>query len=165
MADKGHAGPADWSWAARVREVVSMPVIVNGDVTSADDVTAALARTGCAAVMIGRAAITHPWIFREARAALAGGGERVASPTDDERRAVYRAIIHANVAARGERAGMAGAKRYVGVLGPLLPELRTPLVRASRVAEAVAYLGPELSSLPAAIVDHHRRVEKLDRRR
>jgi len=139
-AEKGHSGPADWSWAARARDVVSIPVIVNGDIKTDGDVTAALAQTGCAAVMIGRAAITHPWIFREARARLAGD-EPVPPPTDAERRAVYREIIDANVEARGERAGIAGAKRYVGVLGPLLPELRVPIVRATRVVDAIACLG------------------------
>src|SRR5664279_4403324 len=56
-AQMGHRGDADWSWARRAREVVSIPVIVNGDVRSADDVVRALAETGCAGVMIGRAAM------------------------------------------------------------------------------------------------------------
>jgi len=138
-ASMGHSGAADWGWAMRAREVVSIPVIVNGDIKCADDVIAALDATGCAAVMIGRAAITHPWIFREARARLAGG--QALPPTDEERRALYREIIDMNVEARGERVGVASAKRYVGVLGPLLATLRTPLVRATRFADALACLG------------------------
>jgi nifR3 family TIM-barrel protein len=116
-AAMGHRGDADWSWAARARAVVSIPVIVNGDVRTADDVVRALDETGCAAVMVGRAAIDHPWIFREARARLAG--TTLASPTADERRAVYREILDASIEVLGERAGVASAKRYVGVLGPL----------------------------------------------
>src|SRR5579859_7564432 len=51
-AQMGHSGAADWSWAARTREVVSIPVIVNGDVKSGDDALRALAETGCAGVMV-----------------------------------------------------------------------------------------------------------------
>ncbi len=137
-AAMGHRGSADWSWAARAREVVSIPVIVNGDIRTADDVVRALAETGCAAVMIGRAAIEHPWIFREARARLAG--TTIAPPTSDERRAMYRALVEARVGTRGERAGVASAKRHVGILGPLLPELRPRLIRASALNDALAIL-------------------------
>ncbi len=88
-ARMGHAGSADWSWARRVREVVSIPVIVNGDVRSGDDARSALAETGCAGVMIGRRAMEHPWIFREVRARLAGA-RRPPAPSDAERLALCR---------------------------------------------------------------------------
>ncbi|HEX3772457.1 MAG TPA: tRNA-dihydrouridine synthase family protein, partial [Polyangiaceae bacterium] len=64
-AQMGHSGAADWTWAARAREVVGIPVIVNGDVRTADDAARALGETGCAGVMVGRRAIEHPWVFRE----------------------------------------------------------------------------------------------------
>ncbi|MDQ3364527.1 MAG: tRNA-dihydrouridine synthase family protein, partial [Myxococcota bacterium] len=99
-AQAGHSGPADWAWARRAREVVAIPVIVNGDVRSAADAVRALEETGCAGVMIGRAAIDHPWIFREAAALLAG---RVsAPPTEAERIACYRGLVVGNAARRGE---------------------------------------------------------------
>lgn len=137
-AAMGHQGPADWSWARKARERVSIPVIVNGDVRTADDVVRALAETGCAGVMIGRAAITHPWIFREARAALAG--RTCDPPAYDERRAMYRALTEASIAKRGERLGVAAAKRHIGVLGPLLPELRPRVLRAQRLSESLQAL-------------------------
>src|SRR6185295_13296748 len=71
-AAMGHSGAADWSWAARAREVVTIPVIVNGDVRSGDDAVRALTETGCAGVMVGRRAIEHPWVFREIASAFAG---------------------------------------------------------------------------------------------
>jgi nifR3 family TIM-barrel protein len=134
----GHRGPADWSWARRAREAVAIPVIVNGDVRTADDAVRALADTGCAGVMVGRAAIDHPWIFREARARLAGTS--IAPPSDDERRTMYRAVVETSVAARGERAGVASAKRHLGMLGPLAPALRARLIRARTLADAVGSL-------------------------
>lgn len=134
----GYTGVADWRWARRAREAVTVPVIVNGDITTADDVVRALDETGCAAVMIGRAAINHPWIFREARARLAG--QHVAPPTNDERLDLYRALIETSVAARGEHGGVASAKRHVGLLGPLVPRLRPQLVRATRLVDALAVL-------------------------
>lgn len=88
-ARMGHTGSADWSWAARVREVVSIPVIVNGDVRTANDCKRALDLTGCAGVMIGRRAMEHPFIFREARSRLDGAGH-VAPPTRAERLALCR---------------------------------------------------------------------------
>ncbi|MCE9575484.1 MAG: tRNA-dihydrouridine synthase family protein [Deltaproteobacteria bacterium] len=131
-AQMGHSGAADWSWAARAREAVAIPVIVNGDVRTADDVVRALAETGCAGAMIGRAAIDHPWVFREARAARAG--LPWAPPTDAERLACYRALLAANVAVRGPSAGVRVNRRHVGVLGAMLtPELRRAIYAADDV--------------------------------
>jgi tRNA-dihydrouridine synthase B len=137
-AQMGHRGAADWSWARRAREAVRIPVIVNGDIRTAADVVRALAETGCAGVMIGRGAIDHPWIFREARAWLASAP--VAAPTGDERVAMYRAIVIANVAQRGERIGVAVSRRHVGVLGALAPLVRAPLFAAATLAGTLAAL-------------------------
>ncbi len=137
-AQMGHRGAADWSWARRAREAVRIPVIVNGDIRTAADVVRALAETGCAGVMIGRGAIDHPWIFREARALLAG--QTVAAPTDIERVATYRTIMAVNVAQRGERLGVAVSRRHLGVLGSLAPLVRTPLFAEATLAGARAVL-------------------------
>jgi tRNA-dihydrouridine synthase B len=137
-AQMGHRGAADWSWARRAREAVRIPVIVNGDVRTAADAARALAETGCAGVMIGRGAIDHPWIFREARALLAG--RAAAAPTDDERVAMYRAIAIANVAQRGERFGVAVSRRHVGVLGALAPRVRAPLFAEATLAGTLGVL-------------------------
>ncbi|HUS27949.1 MAG TPA: tRNA-dihydrouridine synthase family protein [Kofleriaceae bacterium] len=134
-AAMGHNGPADWSWAARAQAVVGIPVIVNGDVRTADDVVTALAETGCAAVMVGRAAIDRPWIFREARARLAG--EPIEPPTDDERRAVYRALLDASIATRGERGAVHSTKRHIRVLAPSAT-MQQRVLRAQDLSEAYA---------------------------
>jgi nifR3 family TIM-barrel protein len=111
-AEMGHSGAADWSWAARARAVVAIPVLVNGDVRSARDAERALAETGCDGVMVGRRAIEHPWVFREARALL-DRGEEIAPPTVDERLALCREHLAANVARRGEPFGVHCTRRHL----------------------------------------------------
>jgi len=111
-ADMGHSGAADWSWAARAREGVSMPVIVNGDINSAALAERALRETGCAGVMVGRRAIDHPWIFREARALLDTGVE-LAPPTREERLGLCREHLRAAAAERGEVHGVRATRRYL----------------------------------------------------
>jgi nifR3 family TIM-barrel protein len=59
-----YSGAADWSAIREIKESLTIPVIGNGDVNSQDDVQRMITMTGCDAVMIGRAAIGNPWIFR-----------------------------------------------------------------------------------------------------
>jgi nifR3 family TIM-barrel protein len=111
-ATMGHKGSADWAWAARVRESVSIPVVVNGDICTASDAERALNDTGCAGVMIGRRAIDHPWIFREVRARL-DRAEDIAGPTACERISLCRTHLAGNVEARGERFGVQVTRRHL----------------------------------------------------
>jgi nifR3 family TIM-barrel protein len=136
----GHTGAADWSWARRAREVVGIPVVVNGDVRRAADAVRALGETGCAGVMIGRAAIHHPWIFREARALLAGERPH-APPGEPERIDLYRRLLFGNVAARGEAFGVQVTRRHLGLLGRgLAASLRGPVCRATTLAATLEAL-------------------------
>lgn len=110
-AQMGHSGAADWSWAKKAREVVSMPVIVNGDVKSAEDAQRAIDETGCEGVMVGRHAIDHPWVFREARALL-DRGETIAPPTTTERFALCRQHLRAMTEERGPLRAVRSMRRY-----------------------------------------------------
>jgi nifR3 family TIM-barrel protein len=67
---QGYSGRADWSLIAALRRSVRIPVIANGDITSADAADRVVDETGCSAVMIGRAALGNPWIMRELLARL-----------------------------------------------------------------------------------------------
>jgi tRNA-dihydrouridine synthase B len=87
-------------------------VIVNGDIKTADDAKRALDETGCAGVMVGRAAIEHPWIFREARALL-DQGVFLTPPTPEERLDLCRRHLRANVEARGEPYGVRVIRRHL----------------------------------------------------
>lgn len=91
------SGKANWDEIAMVVEALDIPVIGNGDVTTAADALAMKRHTNCAAIMIGRGTFGNPWLFREARAAL--NGEPIpAHPTAAERFLV--ALEHAQLALR-----------------------------------------------------------------
>lgn len=68
-------GAANWEMIREAQAAVSIPVVGNGDVTSAAEARRMLEETGAAGVMIGRAAFGNPWIFREVRALLERGAE------------------------------------------------------------------------------------------
>lgn len=82
-------GSADWAPIRELAASLSIPVVGNGDVQTPEDAVSRLAETGCAGVMIARAALANPWIFRQLRQAFAG--EPVTEPTLAERRSVLLA--------------------------------------------------------------------------
>ncbi|MDQ7815942.1 MAG: tRNA dihydrouridine synthase DusB [Melioribacteraceae bacterium] len=67
---QGHSGEADWNWITKVKEIIRIPVALNGGVFTAYDVQRAFNETNADAVMVARGAIEHPWIFREAKELL-----------------------------------------------------------------------------------------------
>lgn len=135
-ADMGHSGAADWSWAGRAAALVRIPVIVNGDIRSAEEAERALQQTECAGVMVGRRAIDHPWIFREIRARLDGRPDLL-PPSSDERIDLCRTHLLANVEERGEHFGVCVTRRhFAGYLKglPGAAQIRKRLVTCDSVA-------------------------------
>ncbi|KAB2644339.1 MAG: tRNA dihydrouridine synthase DusB [Verrucomicrobia bacterium] len=99
---QGYSGKADWEVIAQVVTAVSIPVIGNGDITSGKDALN-LIQTGVAGLMIGRAAMSNPWIFAEIHAALDGNKEFI-PPTLQERCDLIRRHCMEEIAFKGNEA-------------------------------------------------------------
>lgn len=150
-------GRAPWALIADVVQAVSIPVTGNGDVTSYADARRMMAETGCAAVMIGRAAVGRPWIFDETfesltpEARAAYETETIAAHLDliEELLDPKSALIHAKKQITAYAAGHAGAHAMRGRVFALgsIAEVRAlcldlwPTLAAQRTTPAHATVG------------------------
>ena len=109
--DQFYAGHADWRVIAEVVRAVDIPVLGNGDVRTGADARRMLEETGCAHVMVGRAAQGDPWVFAEIRAALEG--KPWTPPTLQER--MRTALRHLDMALTlyGEKKGVLEMRKHV----------------------------------------------------
>ena len=120
-------GQVSHAGIARVVEAVGrcaqrslpIPVIGNGDIREAHDVPAMLARTGCAGVMIGRGALSTPWIFRDAWA-LQTTGVVPPEPSTDQKLDIIRQYFAWMLGFRGEHYAMVQIKRRISWFGKRL---------------------------------------------
>ncbi len=135
--EDAHKNQADWSWIPKVKQVVSIPIILNGDVKSAFDAKRAFDETGCDGVMIGRAAIGNPFIFREAKEYLRTGKVPI-PPTVRERIEVCLKHLAINIKYKGDRLGIVEFRKfYNGYLKnlPNASKVRTKVVTSNSFQE------------------------------
>jgi nifR3 family TIM-barrel protein len=131
-------GRADWRHIADLKAALSIPVIGNGDVHQPEDAVRLLRETGCDAVMVGRASLTNPWIFRQAAALLAGRAYEL--PTLAERHRLMRDHFEEVVRREDERGALHKLKTFTGWYTHGIPEGRQLRRQLSELATARAVL-------------------------
>ncbi|HEV2780071.1 MAG TPA: tRNA dihydrouridine synthase DusB [Actinophytocola sp.] len=112
-AAQRYSGQADWSAIAALKEAVpTIPVLGNGDIFSADDALAMMARTGCDGVVVGRGCLGRPWLFRDLQAAFAGQPPPPGPPLGGVADVIYR---HASLLAEhlGEFKGVRDLRKHM----------------------------------------------------
>ncbi len=140
--DQGFKGQADWAAVAEVRTACRLPLLVNGDITTAEEALAARREAGADGVMIGRGACGRPWLLREAKAAISGEAppappasrERAASAIDH-----YESILGHYGLDRGLRLARKHVAWYLDAL-PRGQAWRARLLRSEEPGVVVAGL-------------------------
>jgi len=107
----GHKGDAYWNWIPQIKEVINIPVILNGGVLTAYDVKKAFDETGADGVMIARGAIGNPWIFEEAKELLNTGS---ITTIIDEKKRIRTCLRHLELAIKikGERRAVIEHRKF-----------------------------------------------------
>jgi tRNA-dihydrouridine synthase B len=111
--EQGYSGHAEYDTIAAVKAAVRVPVVANGDIDCAAKARAVLAHTGADALMIGRAAMGRPWIFREILHELATGSALPAPATLEVKRWLV-AHLHQHYGLYGEFTGVRSARKHIG---------------------------------------------------
>jgi tRNA-dihydrouridine synthase B len=111
--EQQYTGVAEYDTVAAIKAELRIPVIANGDIDSPQKAADVLRRTGCDAVMVGRAAQGRPWIFRDIAHYLAYG-ELLPEPTAAEVRDILLGHLDALHAFHGEESGVRIARKHLG---------------------------------------------------
>ena len=132
-------GHSDWDAILELKQVLSIPVVGNGDVTTPEQALEMFRRTGCDAVMIGRGGLGNPWIFREAAALLRG--EMHGKPALAERHALMRSHFDEVIRREDGRTALHKLRKFTGWYTHGLPDGRRLRRKLSEVASAQELMG------------------------
>jgi tRNA-dihydrouridine synthase B len=110
---QGYRGRSDWQTIKLVKESVSIPVIGNGDIRSAEDARRMIDETGCDLVMIGRGSLGNPWIFREANYFLQTR-KKLPPPALEQKLKVILNHLEDIILIKGEKKGVQELRKHLG---------------------------------------------------
>ena len=151
--EQGYAGQADWRRIAEIKAAVRIPVIGNGDVLTPEDAVRIVAETGCDAVMIGRAAASNPWIFRQIGEYVETG--RWFQPSEQDRYEVMK-TFYAMLAERGDDDVVGKMKQFASYFTHGVrngSRLRAEIYHARQPGEIIEqvdrFFDHELAAVPA----------------
>jgi nifR3 family TIM-barrel protein len=153
---QGYNGLADWDVIGQVADAVAIPVIGNGDVATGADVEVRRAQTRVRGIMIGRAAMTNPWVFQEARHYLSHGVQPDPVPAETRlafmRRHCILAIAHST---RG------GEFEVIRAMRSRLMHYTRSLPSGKFLRNQFASVGSlmQLDDISAAYLEHRSRIE------
>jgi tRNA-dihydrouridine synthase B len=133
----GFTGRAEHESLASIRDQVRIPLVANGDIDSPEAVRRVLARTGVDAVMIGRAALGRPWLFRDIADACGAVPRTLGAPPDSRLRATLPVHLETLYAFYGEHRGVRIARKHIAWYLSYRPR-RPGQVRAESHRSAVA---------------------------
>lgn len=107
-----YSGKADWEIIKKVKEAVSIPVIGNGDIIDEKTAEDMFNKTGVDGIMVGRAALGNPWIFREIIHFLETG-EKLTKPTNLEKYDIIKKHIMLEIEEKGERTAVLEMRKHI----------------------------------------------------
>jgi tRNA-dihydrouridine synthase B len=162
-----YKGEADWSLIAKVKNNprIHIPIFGNGDINSPEKAREYKDRYGVDGIMIGRAAIGYPWIFREIKHFIQTG-ERHAPPGLEERVAVCKVHLRKSLEWKGQVTGINEMRRHYANYLKGLPDIRAfrnrlVVLKTAEEVEAVldeilvTYKGIEMEAGPIRLVNYH----------
>ena len=140
-----YTGEADWTLIGEVKRNprITIPIIGNGDITSAETAVNAFSNYGVDAIMVGRATFGCPWIFKDIRDALDGNKKQPL--TNDEKLDILEELLHINVERIDEQRGIVHTRRHLAATPifkgiPNFRPTRIAMLRATHMDELLAIL-------------------------